>query len=182
MGESEIGRSNKGYRRWRNAFSKKFQLHWGRYPLGIVDDITFKIEKTEENLSKLGLSKATAKIWPKGSVIVSTGSTIGHGQSSYGNKNPKKSITNEYLAYFLLAHTHLLVKYPQGSSFKEIRSETTKKMAFSYPGINRQEKHCLHSKYRSKRDSRFKVVAEKYHIQKRGLMEKLLTGEWRVKE
>ncbi len=50
----------------------------GDIPWVVIDDITFEIEKTKETLSKLGLSKSTAKIWPKDSVIVSTGATIGH--------------------------------------------------------------------------------------------------------
>ncbi len=161
----------------------------GGIPWVVIDDITFKIEKTKETLSKLGLSKSTAKIWPKGSVIVSTGATIGHvgiAKIPMATKQgitgiiPKKSITSEYLAYFLLAHTHLLIKYAQGSSFKEIRPETTKKIAFSYPEINLQKDMVSKLNTAQKETDMLRSLAEQYRTQKRGLMQKLLTGKWRL--
>ena len=163
----------------------------GGIPWVVIDDITFKIEKTKETLSKLGLSKSTAKIWPKDSVIVSTGATIGHvgiAKIPMATKQgitgiiPKKSITSEYLAYFLLAHTHLLIKYAQGSSFKEIRPETTKKIAFSYPEINLQKDVVSKLNTAQKETDMLRSLAEQYRTQKRGLMQKLLTGEWRRRD
>ena len=161
----------------------------GGIPWVVIDDITFKIEKTKETLSKLGLSKSTAKIWPKDSVIVSTGATIGHvgiAKIPMATKQgitgiiPKKSITSEYLAYFLLAHTHLLIKYAQGSSFKEIRPETTKKIAFSYPEINLQKDMVSKLNTAQKETDMLRSLTEQYRTQKRGLMQKLLTGKWRL--
>ena len=162
----------------------------GDIPWVVIDDITFEIEKTTETLSKLGLSKSTAKIWPKDSVIVSTGATIGHvgiakipmaTKQGITGITPKKSILSEYLAYFLLAHTHLLIKYAQGSSFKEIRPETIRKIAFFYPGINRQEDIVRTLKSAQKEMSLLRLIAKQYRWQKRGLMRNLLTGTWRVR-
>ena len=162
----------------------------GGIPWVVIDDITFKIDKTKETLSKLGLSKSSAKIWPKDSVIVSTGATIGHvgiakvpmaTKQGITGITPQKSIISEYLAYFLLAHTHLLIKYAQGSSFKEIRPETIKKIAFFHPGINRQENIVCTLNTAQKETAFLRLLAEQCRSQKRGLMQKLLTGEWRIK-
>lgn len=93
---------------------------------------------------------------------------------------PKKQIISQYLAYFLLAHTHLLVKYAQGSSFKEIRPETTKKLLFSYPKTDQQKNIvCILNTIKKEIDL-LKQLAEQYRTQKRGLMQKLLTGDWRT--
>ena len=162
----------------------------GGIPWVVIDDITFKIEKTKDTLSKLGLSKSTAKIWPKDSVIVSTGATIGHvgiarvpmaTKQGITGITPKKSVISEYLAYFLLAQTRLLVKYAQGSSFKEIRPETTKKIDFSYPLTNLQKDIVCMLNTAQKEIDLLSPLAEKYREQKRGLMQKLLSGEWGVK-
>ncbi len=162
----------------------------GGIPWVVIDDITFKIDKTKETLSKLGLSKSSAKIWPKDSVIVSTGATIGHvgiatvpmaTKQGITGITPQKSIISEYLAYFFLAQTHLLVKYAQGSSFKEIRPETIKKLAFFHPGINRQENIVCTLNTAQKETAFLRLLAEQYRTQKCGLVQKLLTGEWRLK-
>ena len=162
----------------------------GNIPWVVIDDITFKIEKTKETLSKLGLSKSSAKIWPKDSIIVSTGATIGHvgiAKVPMATKQgitgiiPKKCIVSEYLAYFLLAHTYLLFRYAQGSSFKEIRPETIRKLAFFYPSINRQEEIVCALNTAQKEMAFLGLLVEQYRTQKRGVMQKLLTGKWKVK-
>ena len=158
----------------------------GGIPWVVIDDITFKIEKTKETLSKLGLSKSTAKIWPKDSVIVSTGASIGHvgiAKIPMATKQgitgivPKKQIISQYLAYFLLGHTHLLFKYAQGSSFKEIRPETTKKLLFFYPKTDLQKNIVCILNTAQKEVNLLKQLTEQYRIQKRGLIKKLLNGK-----
>ncbi len=44
----------------------------------VIKDIKFNIFDTKEHLSELGLKNSSTKLWKEGSVILSTGASIGH--------------------------------------------------------------------------------------------------------
>ncbi len=49
----------------------------GDIPWVVVDDVVSKIKSTKESLTEKGYKKCSAKKWPVGSIILTTGATIG---------------------------------------------------------------------------------------------------------
>lgn len=115
----------------------------------VIDDIQRKIFKTTSTLSELGLKKSSAKLWKTGTVILSTGATIGRVgicQVPAATKQGvigiecNKDTDNIYLYYLLLNSQLTLNKYSQGSTIREIRIPTLSKLTFLKPPLDEQVK------------------------------------------
>lgn len=161
----------------------------GSIPWVVIEDIKPKIYSTNTFLSSLGLQKSSAKIWKPGTIILSIGATIGRvgiAKVSLATKQgicgivPKKIINNQYLYYFLQANTRLLNILAQGSTIKETRPPTLKKLLVPVPPMAEQEKI---TSILTSTDELIEVTEqkiEKLQLVKKGLMEDLLTGKVRV--
>ena len=92
---------------------------------------------------------------------------------------PKNSITGNYLEYYLKSyHPNQLI---QGDGFPSIRTSEISSFPIWLPSLPEQK--CIaESLNTAKREiDTLKTLADRYRTQKRGLMQKLLTGKWRVK-
>ena len=92
----------------------------------------------------------------------------------------KNKIYNYFLYYLLQGNKDLLFSYAQGSTIKEVRPNTLKKLPFVLPPLSEQKKiaSILSSVDKKiKKEEEYKAKLERL---KKGLMQKLLTGEIRV--
>lgn len=121
----------------------------GDVPWVVIEDIQPRIKATKNTLTSKGLSSSSAKLWPAGSLILSTGATIGRvgiAEIPLATKQgicgivPSSGINNVWL-YFLL-HTlgPKLERLAQGNTIKEVRAPTIKKIEVSLPHPAEQRK------------------------------------------
>lgn len=157
----------------------------------VIDDIQRYIYSTRETLTTLGLEKCSSKYWDSGTVILSTGATIGEVGITKVKTATKQGITgivpkdnilfNEYLRYWLDLNKSLLLRYAQGSSIKEIRTGTLGSLDITIPPYKEQ---IAISKILVSFDDELDLLQNEacnLKEQKKGLMQLLLTGKVRVK-
>lgn len=161
----------------------------GNIPWVVIEDIEREIYKTKECLTQEGFKKCSTKLWPKGAIILSTGATIGVvglamipvcTKQGITGIVPNHKVLGSYLMYYFQANLRLLIRYAQGSSIKETRSEILKKLPIQVPCIERQEVISRLFTEIDKEIYNFKKIINILNSQKQGLMQKLLTGKWRV--
>jgi type I restriction enzyme S subunit len=150
----------------------------------VIDDIKFKIYGTKEHLTDLGFKNSSTKLWKKGSIILSTGASIGHvgiAQTEMCTKQgiigiePTNKLNNEFLARFFEHNKDLLNRIAQGSTIKEIRIPLLEKIKLLTPPIQEQENIAS---ILSKTDEQIQLTEEiiaKTEELKKGLMQQLLT-------
>ena len=90
----------------------------------------------------------------------------------------KKRIEPSYLEYFLNAyHPYRLI---QGEGFPSIKASEVMKMKIKIPPVITQKQVANMLDSAKHEINLLKELAERYRIQKHGLMKKLLTGKWRA--
>ena len=149
-----------------------------------VDDIEFEISDTKNYLTQEGLDNSSAKLWPEGSVIVTTGATIGKVGISQEPIATKQGITgivtnhnleSRYLAYFLISEKETLVRFAQGGTFEEIRPHILKRLRIPLPPLPEQRRIAeILSTVDELIQQTDSVIKETERL-KRGLMQDLLT-------
>ncbi|MFH1971788.1 MAG: restriction endonuclease subunit S, partial [Patescibacteria group bacterium] len=110
---------------------KKKEYFEGDVNWCVVKDIKPKIFETKEKLTKEGLRKCSAKVWPVNSVIISLGATIGKvglakvplatKQGLSGIVVDKKKISPNFLIYFLNYKKDFIQSIATGTTIKEVR-------------------------------------------------------------
>lgn len=163
----------------------------GGIPWVTVKDIRPRIKETLTTISDKGLKNSSAKLWPKGTVILSFGATIGEvgiAEVPLTTKqgiagiipNPKK-ITKEYLYYFLLTQKKKLNQLASGSTIKEVRPSVIKKhIKILLPPLSQQKKIAeILSGVDDKIEINQKIKDQLTQL-KKGLMQDLLSGMVRV--
>ncbi len=88
---------------------------------------------------------------------------------------------NEFLYYYLLMYEEKWEKYSQGSTFTAVNSSDIKSLKIKLPPLEEQQKIAQLLTTADKEIELLKEELEALKEQKRGLMQKLLTGEVRVK-
>src|SRR5690554_6162806 len=92
---------------------------------------------------------------------------------------PKKSIHEDYLMYYLMKfHPNRLI---QGDGFPSIKTSEVCSLKILLPPLNEQQEISETLSSARQEIDLLKQLADKYKTQKRGLMQKMLTGEWRVR-
>lgn len=87
---------------------------------------------------------------------------------------------NKYIYYFLIKNDNKLEKYSQGSTFKAINSSDIRNLQIPTPPLQEQEKIAdILSTWDKAIENIEKLIKEK-EMQKKGLMQELLTGETRL--
>ena len=103
----------------------------------------------ERTISQEGVDNSSAKILPPYSVILSSRAPIGYVaintlpmSTNQGCKGliPSKSITAEYLLYFLLKSTKLLNDLGTGATFKELSGGKLGEILIPVPSISEQQR------------------------------------------
>jgi len=115
----------------------------------VVNDIKFEIDDSREKLTKEGLESSSATLWPEGSVIVTTGASIGDvgvAQIPTATKQgitgiiPNRDISPFFLARYIEANKPLLNRFAQGTTFEEIRPYILKTIEIPLPPLEEQRK------------------------------------------
>lgn len=147
----------------------------------VINDIVPHIVKTKDTLTEKGLNNCGAKLWPKGSIIVSTGATIGEvgiadvplatKQGITGIVLDPNKLNNEFFRHQLELNKDLLIRFAQGTSFAEIRPPTLVKLEFLYPNdVKEQQKIATILQTIDKTVDQTKNLIEKHKKIKQGLM------------
>jgi len=122
----------------------------GKIKWCVVKDIQPEITETKETLTELGLKNSSAKVWPKDSVIISLGASIGHvgiakvpvatKQGLSGIVVNKKKILPEFLYQILLVKKDIIQSFATGVTIKEVRPSKLKELLiFPLPPIRVQK-------------------------------------------
>jgi type I restriction enzyme S subunit len=164
--------------------------HYWCTPTEITKLATRYISATERSISSNGLKNSSAMLLPPGSLIVCTRATVGNCAintvpmaTNQGFKNliMKKGYSTEFVYYLISQNKNLLIRYASGSTFLELSKQDFS--ALSFPVPEREEQNRITSLLTTV-DSDIEglhILMEKFQQQKRGLMQKLLTGQVRVK-
>ena len=109
------------------------------------------IRNGKKNITEKGLIESSARIMPKGAIVISSRAPIGYVKissepvtTSQGCKsivvNDKKEIFNEYIYYYIKSITDYLNSIGTGTTFKEISGKTLSKVFIPIPPLEQQKK------------------------------------------
>lgn len=107
------------------------------------------VSKSVRTISRLGLQKSSAKVLPKGSILLSSRATVGEcsivknectTNQGFQSLIPRKGINNEFLYYLTQTKKKHFIKYASGSTFLEISNSEIKKTTCAVPCIDEQAK------------------------------------------
>ena len=95
---------------------------------------------------------------------------------------PKSNVNEDYLYYFLNSPTfrRTLIKEAQGGTRTALKLNALKKLNIDIPELGEQKSIANKLNFAKREIDTLKTLADRYRTQKRGLMQKLLTGKWRV--
>jgi type I restriction enzyme S subunit len=152
----------------------------------VIDDIKDKIFFTKDTLSEKGLKNSSAVLWNEGTVILSTGATIGEVGITYVKACTKQGISgievdeeklyNEYLKYFLQLSRPRLKSLAQGSTIKEVRPSILLDIDIALPTkLSEQSAIARILSTVDKAIEKTEQLIAKYERIKTGLMQDLLT-------
>ena len=102
------------------------------------------------------------------------------GGHCYALENLSKKIDAEFLYYYLKSKQHQIMRLRVGSGLPNIQRRDLEKFEISLPPLPEQQRIANLLNTAQAEIRLLQQLAEKYRTQKRGLMQKLLTGEWRV--
>lgn len=164
---------------------KKKECFNGNIPWIVVKDIKKEIFDTREHLSEKGLKNSSAKLWPKNTVILSFGATIGEvgiarvlvttKQGIAGIVPDTEQITPEFLYYLFQFHKNLLIRFAHQTTISEIRPPILKELMFAFPPLPEQQKIAEILSSVDEAVQKIDEVIQKTQELKKGLMQKLLT-------
>ena len=121
----------------------------GHIPWVVIEDIQPRICKTKNTLTPEGLASSSAKLWPAGSVILSTGATIGRvgiADVPLSTKQgicgivPSDGVNNVWVYFLLQTLAPKFERLAQGNTIKEVRAPTIKKIVAHLPHPAEQRK------------------------------------------
>lgn len=146
---------------------------------------------TERKISPLGLKNSSAELLPTGSLIVCTRATVGACcinsvpmATNQGFKSlvPKAGTEIRYVYHAINARQKELIRLANGSTFLEVTKPDFENLQIAVPSLEQQrliadalDAEAMEITLLEQRDGLLQS-------QKRGLMQKLLTGEWRLDE
>lgn len=127
--------------------STQNSLYWnGNIPWLTPRDLSLNkskyISKGERNISDLGLSNSSAKVLPKGSVLLSSRAPIGYvaiadnelsTNQGFRSLIPNEKTCTEFLYYLLINNIEHIKSQASGTTFQEISGSVLKSIAFSFP-------------------------------------------------
>ncbi len=110
--------------------------------------VSREVSKTRREISKLGLEKSSAKLFPENSVILSTRAPIGHlainsvpMSTNQGCRGliVSSEIESCFLYYFLLNNKNLLNDLGTGTTFKELSRTVLGSVKINLPRVEKQK-------------------------------------------
>lgn len=106
------------------------------------------IDKGKKSISKLGLKKSSAKLFPKNTVLFSCRAPIGYTviankemctNQGFKSIHPYDGVDSEYIYYFLTSSRQEAEKVATGTTFKEISKTAFSKLLFPLPPLVEQK-------------------------------------------
>ncbi len=106
------------------------------------------ISHGKRNITRQRLRSSSARLLPKGTVLLSTRAPIGYvaiaenpmaTNQGFQSLVPKENIVSEYLYYLLKINTEYLRANASGSTFGELSGSTLKRFVFKFPEKNEQK-------------------------------------------
>lgn len=144
---------------------------------------------TEESITKAGLENSSARIVESGSILVAMyGATAGkiainHIDAAINQAIlaiiPNPELDRDFLYYFLQASISEVVKKVQGGQ-PNLNAKIIKETKIPVPPINQQQSVSELLEFLDQDINYLTSLSSLYRRQKQGLMQKLLTGDWRV--
>lgn len=147
------------------------------------------IRVTERTITKSGLKNSSANVLPPGSLLVCTRATVGELAiagveiaTNQGFKSivPGRGYDVEFLYYLFEFHKREFVRYACGSTFLELSKRDFEKLSFSVPDEEEQRAIAGVLSNASSVVEGHKRRIETLRVEKRALMQQLLTGKRRV--
>ncbi len=160
-------------------------------PTDITKLQTNEIKNTERKITKHGLDNSSAKLLPKGAILITSRATIGEcaiaAKPISTNQGFQSIICNDgfdkLLIFYLLRHNqNNLLRLSYGTTFLEISKKGISKVVVTVPASLPEQQRIASilsgvDAYIQKNQE----YKEKLEILKKGLMQNLLTGKIRVK-
>jgi len=162
----------------------------GNIPWVVIDDIRDEIVSTRNTLTEKGLMSCAAHLWPPGTLILSTGATIGEvgiakvplatKQGICGLRFDPNSASSIFMKYWFVKNKQLLLSKAQGSSIKEVRAPTLVQFSVHLPGIEEQTAIATVLSDMDAELAALEARRDKTRALKQGMMQELLTGRIRL--
>lgn len=158
----------------------------GDIPWVVIEDIKKRIYDTMEKLTKKGLKHSNAKIWKKGSIILSFGATIGvvgiaevdlaTKQGIAGIELKNDEVFNLFLYFVLTTKKNELLRLANQTTILEVRPNVfVNKLSFLLPPLPEQRKIAEILETIDNAIEKTDAIIEKYKRIKQGLMQDLFT-------
>lgn len=140
------------------------------------------VEKSTRTITVLGLKSSSAKLLPKGTILLTTRATIGEvaialaecsTNQGFQSLVVKEGANNVFIFNWLKEHKHELVKRANGSTFAEVSKSEIEKIPISIPSLSEQTKiaSCISSIDDKVEIER--ILLRKWEQQKKILLKKL---------
>jgi type I restriction enzyme S subunit len=148
------------------------------------------VSKSIRTISEAGLAKSSAKLLPIGSLLFTSRATIGDvgitkvectTNQGFQSFLPSEKGDIAYLYYWIKENRNEFIRRSSGSTFLEISKKEIEKIKIKLPPRNEQQKIASTLSGADKEIELLKQELNNLQQQKKGLMQKLLTGEVRVK-
>jgi type I restriction enzyme S subunit len=149
------------------------------------------INKSIRTISKKGLKHSSAKLLPKYTLLLTTRATIGDVGIALNecttNQGFQSIIVNKdnsymFIYFWILNNKKEFIKRASGSTFLEINKKEVEKIKIPLPPLKEQQKIAkILTTWDSAISKQEELIKEKEKL-KKGLMQKLLSGEVRFKE
>jgi len=158
-------------------------------PTDITKQDSIYIESTARLVSMVGIKNSSAKLLPKGTLLVCTRATIGemaiarHEMSTnQGFKNivPNENTNIEFVYYLLNFYKHKLISKASGSTFLELSKSAFEGLHFYVPEYQEQKKIAAVLLNADREIDALQQQLADLKQEKKALMQQLLTGKKRV--
>lgn len=149
------------------------------------------VDHSIRKISMLGLNKSSAKLLPKGTILITTRATIGDvsiaNYECSTNQGFQSLITNEdndkyFIFNWLKRSKHLLMERANGSTFSEISKSELEKITIYKPTLDEQFKI---GNFLSSVDSKIRLLSDKKRALEKyntGIKQKIFSQEIRLND
>ncbi|WP_151943291.1 restriction endonuclease subunit S [Aliarcobacter butzleri] len=147
------------------------------------------ISVTESKISEEGLKNSSATLLAIGTVIMSSRATIGECKintieittnQGFISFQCNDLLNNLYLLYFIKQNKPNILKISSGSTFLEVSRTSMKNFSIAIPPLEEQKQIAEILSTVDKKLENLKEKKQSFEELKKGLMQKLLTGEVRL--
>ena len=118
-------------------------------PTEIPRNCVSVISNSREKITQDGLKKSSARVVPKGTVLMTSRASIGYvaiagtevtTNQGFASFIPKDGINNYFLAYWLLGNADFFIQRATGTTFKEITKSKLRNFTMPVPPLPEQER------------------------------------------